>query len=109
MIEPIQQYEKVYALRRSIPVEWVRDNERLALAAFLEWEMVVDNLSCYQARKKYVAQYPESNRQAVGRTIATWFGYKTEDKDYAKGSVLEMIKPYDLTERSLEHIEYEGD
>jgi hypothetical protein len=99
--DPLQQYEVLYAKRRSIPSEWVRENERLQLAAFLEWEMIVGNLTCYQARKKYVAQYPESNRLAVSLTKRTWFGYVTEDKEYAKGSVLEMIKPYDQTERSL--------
>lgn len=101
MEDPYQQYEIVYAVRRSIPKEWVRENERLALAAFLEWEMVVDNLTCYQARKKYVETYPESNRLAVSRYQVTSFGYVTHDKDYAKGSVLEMIKPYDDSERSL--------
>ncbi len=101
MLDPLQQYEVLYAKRRSIDPEWIRQNERLQLAAFLEWEMIVGNLSCYQARKKYVSEYPESNRLAVPLTKKTWYGYVTQDTSYAKGSVLEMIKPYSDTERSL--------
>lgn len=105
MTEPIQQYEKLYALRRSIPVEWIRANERLALAAYLEWLMVSGDLTCYQARKKFVSEYPESNRLNVPKTIIEHYGYKYIDENYARGSVLEMIKPYEGTERTLENIE----
>lgn len=103
--EPIVQYEMLYALRRSIPVEWVRQNERLALASFLEWEIVTGTLTVYEARKKYVSNYPESNRLAVSRTLVELYvggKYTKEDKNYAHGSVLEMVKPYDNCERELE-------
>ncbi len=99
--DPLQQYEVLYAKRRSIDPNWVRENERLQLASWLEWLMITGDLTCYQARKKYVGEYPESNRLAVPLTKKTYFGYVTQDKEYAKGSVLEMIKPYNDTERSL--------
>jgi|SRR5882672_1913656 len=97
MLEANQMYEQLYATRRNIPIEWVHNNERLQFAAYLEWQVETGMLDLYQARKKYVAEYPESNRLAVSKTVIEHYGYKYEDKRYAAGSVLSMIQNYEIT------------
>lgn len=100
--EPIESYERIYAQRHNIPVEWIRKSERLALAAFLEYQVGVHVLSVPNARRIYVAQYPDSNRLPVPKTIKDMlWNTTTQDDRYALGSVINMIKPYDDSIREV--------
>lgn len=96
-------YEEIYAERHGYTYEQVKHHPKLQLAAFLEWQVANHQLTVYEARKRFVAEdkYPESNRIAVGKTVITEYGYKYQDKDYAKGSVLELIQAYEDSIREL--------
>ena len=87
-------YEKVYAQRHNIPEHWIRVNPRLQLAAFLEWQIATEVLSVSDARRRYVKEYPESNRLAVPKTTIHEDGFHYQDHRYALGSVLNLIRPY---------------
>lgn len=88
------QYQLDYAKRHNIPAHWITENERLELAAFLEQLVSTQTLSLTEARRRYVNNYPDSNRLPVPKYIYdrkenTYF----IDHNYALGSVLNMIQP----------------
>lgn len=91
----IDNYQKIYAERHSIPVHWIKDNERLQLAAFLEYQVALHIFSVSDARRRYCREYPEANRTNVPITRMNGKGELYLDEKYALGSVLNMILPYD--------------
>ena len=93
-----EQWQLDYATRHHIPADWILSNERLGLAAFLEWQVKLHILTITDARRRYVNEYPEANRGDVPMYKYLWidgvYSYKI-DHDYAKGSVLNMIQPFE--------------
>lgn len=94
----LEDYQLSYAQRHHIPAHWILKEERLELAAFLEHMIYTHTLTVRDARRRFVEQYPDSNRLAVGKTIYEWingvYTYHNDDK-YAVGSVLNLIQPFD--------------
>ena len=99
----LSTYDYEYAKHHDIPVEWIPKSERLQLASYLEYLVSDQTLTLPDARRRYVQEYPESNRLDVPKTIYFWkdgvYTYK-HDWTYAKGSVLSMIAPYEDEKRS---------
>lgn len=88
------QYQLDYAKRHGIPADWIHQSERLELAAFLEQLVTTHTISLTEARRRYVNNYPDSNRLPVPKYVYdmvnnTYF----IDHDYALGSVLNMVQP----------------
>lgn len=103
--DPFKDYEKAYATRHKIPTHWIRQNERLMLACFLEWQVATHVLSLPDARRMYCNEYPDANRLAVGKTVINPSrGTVVQDHNYALGSVLQMIQPYDDSIREVKNI-----
>lgn len=98
------EYERIYSERHGVPEEWVRLNPRLQLAAFLEWQCGMGIITVPHARRLYCKEYPEANRLAVPKTVYEGEGYYYQDKKYALGSVLSLIKPYDDSIREVRNI-----
>ena len=88
------QYQLDYAKRHHIPADWILENERLELAAFLEQMIKTQTLSVTEARRRYCREYPDANRLDVPlyRYDLAANTYQI-DHNYALGSVLNMIQP----------------
>lgn len=99
-------YESIYAEKHNFPEHWVRLNPKLQLAAFLEWQVATKILSVAEARRKFVIEYPESNRLSVPKTTVCEDGFHYRDDRYAIGSVLNLIQGYQDSIRQVEGIEW---
>lgn len=98
----LENYEKIYLARHpDIKEEWIRKVPQIQLAASLEWQVANQTITLYKARKQFIALYPECNRLAVGKTVIEAYGYVHQDHNYALGSVLSLIEPYDDSIREL--------
>lgn len=93
MFEP---YQLAYAERHHIPAHWILENEKLELAAFLEHMIKTHTLTVSDARRRFVNNYPESNRLPVPKYIYDRVEntYKI-DHNYERGSVLSLIQAFD--------------
>jgi hypothetical protein len=90
-----EHYQIAYAERRHIPAHWILEFERLELAAYLEHMVRTHVYSVTEARRKFVKNYPETNRPMVGRTIIDHNNEYVNDNEYEKTSVLWLIQPFD--------------
>jgi hypothetical protein len=100
----VDNYQKIYAERHKIPLHLIMESERLQLASFLEYQVALHVLSVPDARRRYVREYPESNRTNVPITRMNGKGETYTDYNYCKGSVLEMIQAYDDSIREVRNI-----
>lgn len=100
----LDNYQKIYAQRHNIPVHWIKDNERLQLAAFLEYQVALHIFSLPDARRRYVKEFPDSNRLPVPISRMNGKGELYLDYNYCKGSVLEMIQAYDDSIREVKSL-----
>lgn len=86
-----EPYQIAYAKKHHIPADSVKEIPQLELAAFLEHMIFTNVLSVTDARRRFVNEYPESNRQAVSRKIIYPDNTFIYDEKYAFGSVLNLI------------------
>lgn len=94
----IQKYQRAYAERHHIPVDWVLKEEKLELAAFLEEMLRLQILTVRDARNRFCNEYPEARRIDVPLYKYQWidgtYTYKI-DQNYRLGSVINLIQPFD--------------
>src|SRR4030095_527756 len=89
------QYQLAYAKRHHIPAHWLLLEERVEFAAFLEWMVFIHTISLLAARYKYLEYYPEANRLPVSKKIIHTDNTYEYDENYAFGSVLNLIQPFE--------------
>jgi hypothetical protein len=90
-----EPYQLAYAERHHIPAHLIHEYEKLELAAFLEHMIKTHTLSVSDARRRFVNNYPDSNRLPVGRTIIDENNEYVNDEQYIMTSVLWLIQPFE--------------
>lgn len=86
-----QQYQLTYAEHHRIPAHWILEQPELELAAFLEHMILTHVMSVTDARRRFVKEFPKSNRLPVSRKIIYPDNTFIYDEKYAFGSVLNLI------------------